>query len=288
MKKLIKYGYEINAFTTYWWPNKATNTTMQKAIEDLSKLRYKGVELIGAWDQQIVAAYGTVDKFKQHLKNNNMELAGVYYNDMWHERSRWPIIMDATEQLARFLQDCECSNMVLGTPNRRYVGWVVTDKQIETMAECFHRMASKTLNYGVKPTIHPHYENLIENRAELDKLMTLTEPDYVALCIDTAQLFISGEDSLDAISTYKDRINYLHFKDAKEVATRGTFGSMRYFYEVGQGNVDFPGIMRILKDANYDGWIVVECDHPDPTPTPYESAKMSKEYIDNFLIKIYE
>jgi inosose dehydratase len=285
---MIKYGYEANGFVTYWWPQKATNTTMQTCIESLSELGYTGVELIGAWNQQIVAAYGTVDKFKEHLKSKKMELAGVYFNDMWHDRSRWPIIMATAQQLAAFLKECDCPNMVLGTPGRRYVGWVVTDKHLETMAECFHRMAALTLNYGVKPTLHPHYENLVETRAELDKIMALTEPDYVALCIDTAQLFIAGEDSLAAIEAYKDRINYLHFKDAKEVANRGTYGTKRYFYEVGQGQVDFPRIMEILKDMKYDGWVVIECDHPDLEPTPYESAKMTMDYINTVLSKIYK
>jgi inosose dehydratase len=279
VKKLLKYGYEVNAFT---W----RGVTLPKSIEILSELGYKGVELIGAWNEQIRAAYGTIDAFKAHLKSNDIELAGVYYNDMWHERSRWPTIMNTSERLAQFLQDCKCSNMVLGAPARRAVGWVVTDKHLETMAECLHRMAALTLNYGVKPTLHPHYENLIETRAELDKIMALTEPDYVALCIDTAQLYVAGADPLDALSTYRDRVNYIHLKDGKEKLHRGFKG--RRYWALGQGKVDFPQAMRILKDMKYDDWIVVECDHQDPTPTPYEEAKMNKKYIDEVLSPIYQ
>ena len=287
---MIKYAYEVNGFLPYWTPRKATNISLPKCVEDLSKLGYQGVELMGAWAEQIVAAYGNIDKFKEHLKANKMELAGVYYSDMFHDRSRWPNIMDYVEGLAAFLKECGSSNLIVGTPGRRTVGWIVTDEHIATIAECFQRMAARTLKYGVKPTIHPHYETTIERRSELDKLMAITEPTLVGLCIDTAQLFVAGEDGLDAIKTYKDRINYLHFKDAKEVVVRGEvlIHRKRLFYEVGQGKVDFSAIMNILKDMKYDGWVVIECDHPDLTPTPLESARMTKEYIDKVLSKIYK
>lgn len=225
-----------------------------------------------------------------------MELASVYYPDLFHDRTRWSTIMENVEELAAFLKECNCANLVIGAPARKYVDWVMTDEEITSMAKCLNRIGSMTLKYGVKPTVHPHYEGSIETRTEIDKLMTLTEPAFVGLCLDTAQSYVSGVDFIDTLKTYKDRIILLHFKDAKDRGTRVGYHG-RYYWDVGKrawgqdmgtGKIDFPAIMRLLKELKYDGWIVIEFDHPDSTPTPRESAQQYKEYIDKVLSKIYK
>jgi inosose dehydratase len=294
--KMLKYACDSMSFLPVWWPKRETNTTLPECVEILSKLGYEGISLTRAWNEQIVAAYGTFERFQEHLKSNKMELASIYYPDLFHDKSRWPAIMENAEELASFLKECNCTNFVIGVPARKYVDWVTTDTEIANMAKCLNRIGYIAAKYGVKPTVHPHYEGTIEKRSEIDKLMSLTDPTFVGLCLDTAQSYVSGVDFADTLKTYQDRITLIHFKDAKEKGTRiGYHG--RYYWEVGKriwgydmgtGKIDFPAIMRLLKEIGYNGWIIVEFDHPDSTPTPYESAKQYKEYIDNVLSEIYK
>ena len=293
---MIKYACDSMSFLPVWWPKRETNVTLPKCIEDLSKLGYQGVSLTRAWNEQIVAAYGTFARFREHLEANKMEIASVYYPDMFHDRTKWPMIMENAEELASFLKEFNCNNMVVGAPARKYVDWVMTDEEVTNTAKCLNRMAAIALKYGVKPTVHPHFEGTIEKRAEIDRLMALTEPELVGLCLDTAQSYVAGVDFLDALRTYKDRVSLLHFKDAREKGVRMGYHG-RYYWEVGRrawgydmgtGKIDFPAVMNVLKEIKYDGWVVIEFDQPDLTPTPYESAKANKEYIDRVLSKIYK
>ena len=54
---------------------------------------------------------------------------------------------------------------------------------------------------------------------------------------------------------------------------------------LGKGEVDFPGVMRALRDLRYQGWINVEQDFT--ATTPGESCRASLEYVRNVLSPIY-
>jgi inosose dehydratase len=49
------------------------------------------------------------------------------------------------------------------------------------------------------------------------------------------------------------------------------------FAEIGQGRVDFPGLMDVLRGSGYDGWLAVEQDIS--YRSRYESALMSRQYL---------
>jgi sugar phosphate isomerase/epimerase len=55
-----------------------------------------------------------------------------------------------------------------------------------------------------------------------------------------------------------------------------------YFYPMGEGGVDFPGIMAYLKSIGWRGHLNVELD-ASPWRTPKESARITANYIRNTL-----
>lgn len=79
-----------------------------------------------------------------------------------------------------------------------------------------------------------------------------------------------GGDPVAVIRKYADRIPYMHFKDY------GKGG----FLPLGEGHQDFEAMAAALREAQYDGWVLVELDsHPDPL----QAAKVSKAYLDDTL-----
>ena len=108
-----------------------------------------------------------------------------------------------------------------------------------------------------------------------------------------------GDDPLYV--AYHDRVRGFHFKDTHFIDTRGDFRTppdpervaattYRWFWELGtpEGKVDFPKLMKALKDFKHTGWLTVEIDKADIQGANYaDSAARSKWYIDNVLSKIY-
>ena len=63
----------------------------------------------------------------------------------------------------------------------------------------------------------------------------------------------------------------------------------RWFYEMGTegGLVDFPRMMKALKDHEFTGWITVEHDKANVGGDDAESTALSMWYAKNVLSEIY-
>ena len=57
------------------------------------------------------------------------------------------------------------------------------------------------------------------------------------------------------------------------------------FCELGDGGVDFPGVLQALDRIGYAGWIVVEQDVLPGMGTPRESARRNLDYIRDLVTR---
>lgn len=141
---------------------------------------------------------------------------------------------------------------------------------------------------GLRTVFHHHGAGYVETAQELERLMSLTDPDVLGLCLDTGHLRFGGGDPLTAIEQYAPRIWHVHFKDFDpQVAERARrdewdyFEQVRHgvFCELGQGDVDFAAVVAALQRVGYEGWIVVEQDVLPGLGTPKESAARNRAYL---------
>jgi inosose dehydratase len=142
---------------------------------------------------------------------------------------------------------------------------------------------------GIRTVIHQHIGTLIETEAEARRLFDSTDPSVLGLCLDTGHwTFGAGGDPAAAVREFRDRVWHVHFKDCSPevmAASRAnewdgpTSVGHGVFCELGQGSVDFPGVLGALEDIDYDGWIVVEQDVLPGTGTPLLSARRNREYL---------
>jgi inosose dehydratase len=143
---------------------------------------------------------------------------------------------------------------------------------------------------GLRTVFHHHCGGYVETPAEIERLLMLTDPTLLGLCIDTGHYRFGGGDPLVLLRQHRDRIWHVHFKDCHpEVAARSRqqcwdyFTSVRngIFCELGQGEVDFAAIKAELETTGYDGWIVVEQDVLPGMGKPKESALRNREYLES-------
>jgi inosose dehydratase len=147
------------------------------------------------------------------------------------------------------------------------------------------RVADET---GLRTVFHHHCATFVETPLEIDELMTRTDPALVGLCLDTGHAAFGAGDPVAIASRWRDRIWHVHLKDcdpairARAVAEAWDYQqSVRagVFCELGRGSVDFPAVLELLRDAGYDGWLVVEQDVLPSMGTPAESAARNRSYL---------
>jgi inosose dehydratase len=141
---------------------------------------------------------------------------------------------------------------------------------------------------GLRSVIHHHGATYVETPAEIEKFLSLTDPELLGLVFDTGHYMLGGGDPMTGVQTYGDRIWHVHFKDFDpEVVARADANGWGYqqmigqgvFPELGKGAVDFPAVLAQLKALNYEGWIVVEQDVLPGMGSPKESAQRNRDYL---------
>jgi inosose dehydratase len=165
----------------------------------------------------------------------------------------------------------------------------MTGAEYDQFARTLNRVGEITLAHGVKSCFHNHVGATIETREEIDRLFSLVDRSVVFMGPDTGHLAWAGADVVQFCRDYAGSIKTMHVKDVNPaVLAEGvpagwdyrTFSDKGIWTELGEGCVDFPAIFKILEDASFSGWIIVETDVTQ-LPTPLESAVVSRDYLRN-------
>jgi inosose dehydratase len=141
---------------------------------------------------------------------------------------------------------------------------------------------------GLRTVFHHHCATFVETPAEIDQLMQRTDPALVGLCLDTGHTAFGGGDPVAVASKWRDRIWHVHLKDCDpQIRARAAAEEWDYqqsvragvFCELGKGIVNFNGVLDVLRQAGYNGWLVVEQDVLPSMGSPAESAARNRQYI---------
>ena len=160
--------------------------------------------------------------------------------------------------------------------------WEVFVQGVESVAKIIKD------TFGMRTVFHHHCAGYIETPWEVEKLMALTDPNLVGLCLDMGHYAFGGGIPEKALEAYADRIWHVHFKDydaqiaqASREANGDYFDAIKrgVFCKLGEGTVDFKTIVNILHKINYNDWIVVEQDVLPGMGHPKACAQFNRNYI---------
>lgn len=117
--------------------------------------------------------------------------------------------------------------------------------------------------YGVKLAVHNHgRKHRYGSYAQLDDLFKRTSP-AIGLCLDTAWMMDSGEDPIDAMEKYADRLYGMHLKDFV-FARNGKPEDV----VIGKGNLDLPKLFDTMARVNFSGYLTLEYEGDEQNPVP--------------------
>lgn len=167
----------------------------------------------------------------------------------------------------------------------------LSNEQWEVFARGANKIAAAVKEkFNMRTVFHHHCAGFVETVDEVDKLMELTDPNLVGLCLDMGHLAFGGGDPLKVLKKHYNRIWHVHFKDFDPAVGRASrhnkydyFESVKngVFCELGKGSVNFRAIVDELNNRKYKGWIVVEQDVLPGMGSPKQCAKNNREFIKN-------
>jgi sugar phosphate isomerase/epimerase len=183
----------------------------------------------------------------------------------------------------------EFDSMVAQIPNAKLIGADVMrvvasslmfrfephGPQLDILTDWFKEAVKVAEEYDVKLAFENHIDYTSDECVEL---LDRVDSPYLGLNLDTGNFLRLLDDPIQGAKKLADRVYATHIKDLKPV--KGVDVSEWYFFSstpVGDGLVDNLELAKILKAADYQGFLAVETDslHPDYANREHQSVEQS-------------
>jgi inosose dehydratase len=271
-----------------------------QVLDEIHATGYAGTEL-GDW------GFMPTDpaELKAALAARALALVGGFVPIAWSLPDRIEHGREQALRTARLMRDAGAANAFVvladdnGSDPRRTAragrirpdeGWSAA--QWKDVGASMDRVAREIADEtGLRCVFHPHAAGFVETPSEVERLMECTQPDLVELVLDTGHCRFGGGDPVETLRTYADRIGLVHFKDwHPERAAESAANEEDYFAAVargvfcllGEGAVDFQGVVDALREHGYAGWITVEQDVLPGMGDPKACAAANRAFLKGF------
>jgi sugar phosphate isomerase/epimerase len=150
----------------------------------------------------------------------------------------------------------------------RYPAEVPGDRAVGWVAEGLSEILPTAEKMGVKVALEVHsFEGRGKNvNGESDsslcrRVVAAVGARSLGILWDVGNPYDEGEPLAETWDNVKDHLLYLHMKDMKQLPG----GGWKYVLN-GEGDIDLPGIMTMLRSRRFDGWLSYEWEkkwHPE-------------------------
>ncbi|BFK93489.1 myo-inosose-2 dehydratase [Blautia producta] len=166
--------------------------------------------------------------------------------------------------------------------------YIMDDQEWKLLAEGLNKLGKIAKDKGMTLTFHHHMGTVVQTEEEIDRFMEMVDPELVFLLFDSGHLSFAGIDPEKVLKKYVNRVKHVHLKDIRREMVEKSRNERWSFLKgvregvftvPGDGDVDFAPIFRILEEAGYEGWVVVEAEQDPAKANPLEYAKKARAYI---------
>jgi inosose dehydratase len=177
---------------------------------------------------------------------------------------------------------CETSNSVQGLNVPLSQSAVLSEAEMKAFGAKVEELAAFTTSQGIALVYHHHMGTVVETPEEIDAFMVATGPE-TKLLFDAGHCYFggNGRDPGSVLARHADRVRHFHAKNVRPAIMRQVREEGLSFMDgvrAGvftvpgdeEGGVEFEPLLQILKNAGYDGWIVIEAEQDPDVCNPFQ------------------
>ncbi len=264
-------------------PELGGDIPLEVCLSETKQAGYAGTELGGKFPRRST-------ELKPIMQRHGLAVISGWYDGRCDEKDV-SAEMDAIGPHLQLLKDMGSTHVVYADTSRGRHGaiWDPISKRPALRAEEWPtygrkltQLAERMADFGVRMAFHHHMGTIIETDAEVGLLMKHTG-EAVGLLYDTGHSAFSGGDPLQLVKDNVKRVVHVHCKDVrKPMLEKARSQDMSFMGAVlegiftvpGDGFLDYASILRVLAEANYSGWLVVEAEQDPRKAHPLTYATM--------------
>jgi len=198
----------------------------------------------------------SVEDVRAKLQRLSLRLSGFSSHSQLFSSYFGPIYLTPSIEWAKAL-----SAPVVNTDEGQMPEWMTPEEGLRQIEMNLRPILEACEKNGVMLGIEPH--GLLTNKAEyLERILGMGDPNWLKVNFDTGNAFLAGNDPVEMLKLLAERVVHLHAKDIpreQAEAERGKVTGTPLGIAVGEGIIDFEGVVRVLRENNFAGTISVEC-----------------------------
>jgi sugar phosphate isomerase/epimerase len=237
------------------------------ALELLASAGYKYFETFTTWTGGQLDAH-KVDRedVKRKLAHHDLRLSSLNIeNFVAEDDDRFRARMERQKRNIQWAMELGCHKI-------NFKGGKRTEEDMIALIRGTKELAAYCEDLPVELCLGNHHGNRIEQIDDLDRIFSEVDHPRVGVLVDIGHYHSSQVDISALIKKYAQKIKLVHTKDQIS----------RQSVPFGKGEIDNPGLLKLLHDVCYDGFVVVEIEVEDKESTP-EYIKEARIYLQEIL-----
>ena len=290
-KEKFRLGIAPIAWTNDDMPDLGKENTFEQCVSEMALAGFTGSEVGNKYPKD-------PEVLKKALDLRGIQICNQWFSSFILTKSMDEVEAECRSQLAflkamgsKIIGFSEQSYSVQGQMDTPIFGHKYVLNEIEWEQLCaglnyLGKIAKE--EYGISLTYHHHMGTVVQSAEETRRLMEGTDPRYVSLLFDSGHFAYCGEDPLEMVKTWIGRIKHVHLKDIRpDVVEKVKNENLSFLQGVrlgaftipGDGCIDFDPIFKVLEEADYEGYMLVEAEQDPAIANPLEYAIRARRFI---------
>lgn len=290
-KERVRLGIAPIAWTNDDMPDLGKENTFEQCVSEMALAGFTGSEVGNKYPKD-------PEVLKKALELRGVEICNQWFSSFLLTKPFEKVEKEFRAQLtflkamgSKIIGASEQSYSVQGQMETPVFGhkYVMNEGEWNTLCQGLNKLGKIAKDeYGISLTFHHHMGTVVQTAEETERLMEGTDPEYVSLLFDSGHFAYCGENPVAMVTQYVDRIKHVHLKDIRpEVVEKVKAEDMSFLAGVragaftipGDGCVDFDSIFKVLEEADYAGYMVVEAEQDPAKANPLEYAIRARKFI---------
>jgi inosose dehydratase len=245
---------------------------LEKLFSASHRAGYKRMELIDSF-----LAPELKERTASLVRQYNFDIPVVYHGGPFYDAE------SAERTIGQILQTADAAREL-------HAGWIntncnpkpkrerKTDAELDTEVRYLNRLGEHLKERGMRLMLHNHDADMTEGAREWRYILRRTDAKLVSFCLDVHWVWRGKQDPLELLRLAGQRLAGLHIRNSVNNV---------WSESLGEGDVDYAAVTRLLKQMKYKGLLAVELAYEKDTKPARpleEDLKLSREYAE----KVFE